>query len=277
MRTTSMLLFAAVMAMVTTPAGAELYTWNTTGSLNPGSGASCAGGVACKATFTSTIGGQSLVARAYSTPVYDPTSPFNISGNWVEARIATYGGGIGIANNNSSDTASEGSAPEHAIDNNGVKDLLVFELPAGAWDPESFTLGWLDTDSDVQAFIGGASLGAGYDFRNVCFSGCTGSVQTLTSLGFSEIGSGDGFVNVPVNTATSFNTTSTGRYLIMSGNLGQTSITADNDFFKLSQLVANRTGNTVPITGTILLMMLGLTALVGVRSRRFSRLLPALR
>ncbi len=274
-------LFAG-LASLGTPASAALYTWNTTGNLSPGNGTGCAGGAACKATFTSTSGGLSLAARAYSTPIYDSTQPFNISGNWVEAKIGLYSGGIGVSNLVSGDATAESSSPNHAMDNRNVKDIMVFELPTGVWDPESFKLGWASTDSDIQAWVGGNDIGAGFDFRNVCFSGCSGTAQTLTALGFSDIGSAipvasggtqspggasaAGGVNVPTNVAVPFATTQTGRYLVMAGNLGQGSITGDNDYFKISQVVANKLPG-VPAPGSILLLGLGLFALGVARAR----------
>jgi hypothetical protein len=274
--THALLLFLALAAAIAAaPARAALYTWNTTGSISPGSGTACAGGAACKTTFTSTSGNQTLTARAYSTPVYDTTSPYDVSGKWIEGRIALYSGGLGVANLVGSDSSSELNAPEHAVDNEGAKDIVVFELPTdGSWNPESFKLGWMSTDSDVQAWVGGGSLGANYDFRNVCFSGS--SCTTLSSLGFVDISAGipvvsggtqsaggasvAGGENVPTNASAMFNTTQTGRYLIMSGALNEA-----NDYFKISQIVAGR----VPVPATLVLLATGLLAL-RVRRNRLS-------
>lgn len=297
-------LFTIVVA-ATSLATAATYTWNTAATgLNPGSGTNCAGtgvnAVACQTTFSSA--GQTLIARAYSTPVYDTAAPFDVSGKWMEAQIAVYSGnGIGVRNLNPSDTVSEGSVPEHAIDNLGVKDLVVFELPTGVWDPVSFALGYANTDSDIQAWVGGANLGANYDFRNACFAG-TGCSQLVNDLGFVNISdgmaavtggtvspggaSGAGGMNVPTGVAAPFATTpnATGRYLIISGNLGcvqanpdpnhygcvgSNGTTADNDFFKISALTAATTPPTgVPIPSVLYLVGLGLLTMGRVRSSR---------
>jgi hypothetical protein len=266
-KTALLLACVAVAASAVAPAFGAMYTWNTTGAINPGSGTACAGGQACKATFTSTSGSQTLIAKAYSTPVNDTSAPFNIDGKWLEARIAAYSGGIGVANTVVGDVTSESGVPEHAVDNQAVKDVVVFELPAGAWDPEFFKLGWLQTDSDVQAWVGGSSLASNYDFRNACFSG-TGC-STLASLGFTEITStitGNGN-DVPLNTATNFNTASSGRYLIMTGALGVNNVSADNDFFKISAISATKLPPGVPAPSALLLLGLGLGLMRPWRAR----------
>ena len=273
MRTITTLLFACAFAVAATPASAVLYNWNTVGTMSSA--------VSGAITFTSTSGGLTLTARAYSTPNYDiganPVAPqFNIDGAWVAANIAAYGGGIGVSNLVTPDSLVEGASPNDAIDNYGVKDIVVFELP-GVFDPAAFKLGWAHTDSDVQAWVGGAGLGSGYNFNQVCFSGCA---NTLSSLGFVDIGAGmpvvsggtaspggassAGGVNVPTGVDASFNTVSTGRYIIMSGNLGLGSITAENDYFKISALSASKIGGA-PVPGSLLLLIAGIFALVGVR------------
>jgi hypothetical protein len=268
----------AVLAFASNSAVADTYTWNTTGNLNPGYGTACAGTVACKTTFTSTIGGKTLTAKAYSTSTIYPvgTNPTTVSGSsWIEAQIALYSGGIGIKNTKTYD-ANEAYEPEHAIDNDQIHDILVFELPDGVFDPNAFKLGYLNGDSDVQAWIGGSNLASNFDFRNICFTGCADSTKNLATLGggFSEITgpAGNGFTDVPVNTSTDFNTTKTGKYLIMAGNLGQGTVSGYNDAFKISQLSSNTV--KVPVPGSLLLLGLGLTLLTFVRSRPVARVSP---
>lgn len=249
---------AGALMGATATVRAEMVTWNTTGAIDPGNGSMCLS-TQCKTTFSSS--GNTLTVKAYSTNLNGATNPYDDA--WIEGRIALYGGGIGVANLVGADTG-EGGTPEHAVDNQGAKDVVVFELPAGIWDPESFKLGWKSGDADVQAWIGGASLGASYDFRDVCFSGCSGvggtvkpTLKTLAELGFTEITSGipqaPGGENIPTGTSVPFNTTATGRYLVMSGKIGD-----PDDFFKISQLVAK-----VPVPGSALLLGLGLLMLFG--------------
>ena len=273
MQLISMLGVVAAVILGANSAAAALFSWNTTGSLEPGAGTAaangCAGGVECKVTFTS--GGQTLTAKAYSTyNVYTSGSTNNVNGNWIEAQIALYSGGIGIKNLRAGDLG-EGTQPEHSVDNDQIHDIVVFELPNGVWDPEAFKLGWIQGDSDVQAWIGGSNLGANYDFRNVCFQNCaTGNALTSAALGFSEITSiTGGGTNVPLNTSTGFNTSQTGRYLVMSGNLGTGSVTGFNDMFKISSISASTV--KVPLPGSMLLLGLGLGVLTLVRVRTSAR------
>ena len=268
-------LLGVVMALAlgANSATAALVTWNTTGALEPGAGTAatngCAGGVECKVTFSS--GGQTLTAKAYSTyTAYGAVNPTNINGNWVEAQIALYSGGIGIKNLRSTDLG-EGTQPEHSVDNDQIHDIVVFELPS-VLTPEAFKLGWIGGDSDVQAWIGGADLGANYDFRNVCFQNCaSGNALTSAALGFSEItGMPNGGANVPLNTSTNFNTAQSGRYLVMSGNLGTGATTGFNDMFKISSISAGTV--KVPAPGSILLLGLGLALLSFVRIRGTHRI-----
>ena len=65
-----------------------------------------------------------------------------------------------------------------------MKDIVVFELPSGVWDPQSFMLGWSYTDSDVQAWVGGGSTTI--NFNNVCFAG-TSCTRLVEDLGFVNI------------------------------------------------------------------------------------------
>jgi hypothetical protein len=254
-------LIAAALGLSASQAGAALYTWNLNSNLAAGSGQACAGGAACKTTFTSTTGGLSLSARAYSTNIYDTTAAYDVSGNWIEGQIAGYGSsGLGVRNLNASDT-NENVSPEHATDNQGVKDLVVFELPStSTWNAQSFQLGWWSGDADVQAWVGNTAP-TGNDFRNVCFSGA--GCQTLTSLGFQDLGVR---YDVQTGVTTALNTTATGKYLILAGELvGQL------DAFKISQLVANTVtgpGGNVPEPATVAIFGLGLLMLSWLRLQR---------
>ena len=232
--------------------------------------------------MTSSVG--SALVRAYSTTPAAVSGPGPTTGNWVEANIFKYGGGFGITNTVSGDTG-EGATPEHAIDNNQVLDIAVIELPtlpAGmVWDFTNFKLGWAEENgssnrwADVSAFIGGSSLNSNYDFRDVCFTACTGAASTLSALGFNEVtgsitnpaGSASGNPcpansggnNVCEGTTDSFNTNQTGKYLVMAGRLGD-----QYDAFKLDSITAVK---TVPLPGTLALLGLGLCGMVTTRRR----------
>ena len=292
MRTLMMIGFAVVAALMATSASALLSTWDTTST---GTG-TISGNV-----LSVTVNGITLKARAYSTSAsFAPNVPnayatststsANFAGYttatngadftginsvvksaWQSASIATYTGGIGVSNSVNPDTV----VPQHAIDNNGAMDVVVFELPKGTdWD--SFKINWDQVDSDVQAWVGGDSLAAGYDFTGVCFVAGCASTKSLASLGFVEAPNtggvatspnGGAFVNVPLNTSETLSSDQTGRYLIMAGDLGLGSVTTGNDFFKISSVSATAGLKILPEPGSIALLGLGLAAL-GFSRRR---------
>jgi hypothetical protein len=274
-------------ALLSLPAAA--VQWTSTSGVSPGGqdGGACSAPASnppgCE-QFIVTSDGQELKVRAYSVSsiANSQTSPLP-TGNWITAEMLNYGtSGFAIKNRvgttvngvpYGSGPADSGECcqPEHAVDNNEVIDVLVFELPQGQnWDIDAFRLGWAREGSDpstapqradVQLWFGGSALGANYDFTEVCFTGCTGAAKTLTGagpagLGFVDITSslshsnGTGGENVAQGATVSVNSTQAGRYLVMTGQLGES-----NDHFKVNLLKA--TGTTVPAPGTLALLGLG--------------------
>ena len=217
-------------------------------------------------TWKITSNGQSVLVHAYSTA--STSNPLN--GNFTTTNVELNRfdpGGFGIDNNN--DTG-EGSSPEHAVDNNQLYDVLVFELPDKNFDFRGSVWagrkrGVQAGQADVSVFFGGNDLGANYDFKNACFvgGGCansgTGSNAKgdLSYLKFTEQLSSE---NTPINQFVSDGgDTTKGRYVVMTGLLGGT-----NDSFKPNLLVASH----VPVPGTLALLGLGLLGL-GVRRTGF--------
>lgn len=233
-----------------------------------------------------TSGGQTLKVRGYSTQTLSstPTTVAPSTGLWKGANVFNYGGGFGISNTVGTDIY-EGSQPEHATDNNQIFDVLVFELPTAGFDLEAFRLGWateayapdqtVTGEADIQAYFGGNSLGANYDFKNACFTGCanTGSGSAakgdLAYLGFTDL------MNNGANTINGSNVYSgtdvavpgaapAGRYLVMTGALNGT-----NDAFKVEMVKGSCcAGGVLPEPGTFALLGLGVFGLVALRRRR---------
>jgi hypothetical protein len=266
-------------------ASAIQYNWNLGGTtINPGSGGlnngACGAGVACELTFTA--GGKTLRARVYSTQtVYTDASQAsgaagplsNYSGKFVAGEIARYTGGLGEKNKIAGDTG-EGSAPEHSIDNQQIKDVIVFEAPDADFRWEALSLGWSSGDSDVQVFVGSGVSGLNtpnLDFRTLCFTGCGASTSIMdaasgfTNLGtYTDVYQAGGAPN-PIDLTKKANGTAvsaTGRYLVVSGALGDSSITGWNDYFKV-----NGVKGSVPEPQTLGLLALGLLALCSVARR----------
>lgn len=271
------LAFLALLAGAALALPAAAVQWN---SSSAGSATACAGGTLCQMAMTSSDG--SALVSAYSTTPAQAGGG-TTAGNWVEANLFKYGGGFGISNAGTGDSGESGT-PEHAIDNANVLDILVIELPtlpAGmVWDFTNFMLGWAEENgssnrwADISMFIGGSSLGSGYDFRDVCFTGCTGGAATLASLGFADVTSAitnpagsapgnacaanSGGFNVCEGVTASINTDQTGKYLVVAGKLGD-----QYDAFKFDMLKAVKT----PVPGTLTLLGLGLFGLVALRRR----------
>jgi hypothetical protein len=268
------LLATAVVAACALPAGATEWTFPTTNTNVTVT--DCGGGAtSCKYGFSSNTGGLALKVHAFSTA--NNTSPnSNPPGTWKTANLQNYGGDFGITN--LVGDAGEGTSPEHAVDNDGAYDIMVFELPTGmTWDIEAFRLGWASesgnmVSADVQTWIGGGQ--AAIDFTQVCFTGCAAPLVSGTgNLGFKDITSamqgvtynglnGPGDNNVPEGQTISFAGTQSGRYLVMSGKLGDS-----KDSFKPEYLKAFGTPTQTPLPGTLALLGLGLAGLVAARRR----------
>lgn len=238
----------------------------------------------CQAGNSAGLSGSIMKMTAYSTPTEiknaDGTPNVNALppdvGSWVAARMRIYGdSGLGISNN-VEPNSSETSASEHAMDNNGVNDILVVDFNPlnlanqNSWDVTSFELGYLcnalnDACSgatvDVQAWIGSS-------FPNTA-AGFSGNEGAATLPGFTALS----FTNNGASTATVRNetTTAVGRYLVITGDLSR-----NKDAFKLKGITANKVppppppdGNQVPLPGSVPLVGLALLALAWVsRSRR---------
>lgn len=258
---------ASVLAA--TDASAIQYEWSfSSGSNAAGTKVAACGPdsspTACQMTFTSLSGSEVMKARAYSTPTASSsdTAP-GYSGNFLAADIYKWGGsGLGIGNRVSGDANDcIGSCnPEHSVDNQQVYDVMVFEAPNAYFDFEALSIGWYNNDSDMRIFVGGNDLGANFDFTGMCFTGCGSSI--MGSSAWTDLGTISDFHSASGGTK-SLNTTATGRYLVVSGALGQ-----KNDYFKIDGLKGTQ---QTPEPQTLALLIGGL-AIMGTlaRNRRSS-------
>ncbi|SET33578.1 PEP-CTERM protein-sorting domain-containing protein [Nitrosomonas marina] len=152
-------------------ASASPVSWNTDSD-----SAACTSGVGNSCIFTES--GYTLTARAYSTARNSRSDVFE------KATLISWGSGLGVRN---PDQINEILSPNHALDDSGRRELIIFEsnYPGNAFT--GFEIGWRRNDSDISAWVG--SRISGYDFTGVRFS-------DLAGLGFIK----NNFSNVPVDT-----------------------------------------------------------------------------
>jgi hypothetical protein len=247
---------AVILAGFAGTASAAVIKWDTE-KFSSSTTDSCSNGWGNSCLFDK--GGDILQARAYST------SNDNGLGVFEKATINVFAEGIGVRNR---DQSNESSSPEHAVDGKGRDDLVVFEFYGPGYMATGFEIGWKQGDSDIRAWIGGESLGEGYDFTGERFS-------DLAALGFTLVN----FNNVGVDTFKSFNTDIVGRYVIFAPQRFNTNgYDNKNDYFKISQIrgvagiVVNPPDpdpqNPVSEPGTVALFGIALAGLWANRRRK---------
>ncbi|MCP5244948.1 MAG: PEP-CTERM sorting domain-containing protein [Burkholderiales bacterium] len=213
---------------------ADPVTWDT----YAGAGI-CTSGVGNNCKFTDSS--HTLTAYAYSTTDNSGTTEFE------KATLTVWSGGLGVKN---PDQSNENSSPNHALDDNGRDELIVFENGDPGNYFTGFKIGWRYSDSDISAWVG--SLSTNYDFTGTRFS-------DLAGMGFTKVD----FSNVPTNTQRSLGSLA-GNYLILAP-----SADSNSEYVKISQ-VSGEIPNKVSEPGIMALFAVTLMGLWANRRRNAS-------
>jgi hypothetical protein len=229
-------------------------TWTFTGALEQPAGYGAA---------QDTIGSVTATATAWAN-----TANGSEGSNTVlaSAYLKSWDGGLGVKHNDSEYTGS----PQHAMDNDGRKESILFSFAGDKVNLTSSYFGWIANDSDfsVYAYTGaGAGSVSGLTYGN------------LTSNGWTLVGH---YNEVSQSSTKSFaNTIFSSYWLIGAYNGGGADGTSD--YFKLKTVsgltCADNPGgqgcgggsSQVPEPGTLLLVSMGLLGLTRMSRRREGR------
>lgn len=260
-----------LLAAATLPSLAAT-TWSHTDGTCGAVGNGATMGNSCSATKDSVT----ATVRAYSNSDAD--------GTWATAALTRYSGGFGVNNGkaNSSDPG-EGGDPEHAIDNNGLTDAVLFKF-SSSMSLSALSIGWSSGDADisVMAWTGsGDPVNAG-NSGGALFNSNT-STTTTPAGGWTLIGNfGDVNDLNPSGSAGNLNFTTnvTSSWWLVSAynanfggsctkSLSDSACGGGNDYFKLLSVTGtpSQPGSDTPEPATLALAGLAVFGM-GVARRR---------
>ena len=268
-------------------ATAATLTWNTCGD-GPGSPGTCSFAVtesARTSSGTDPANTYTFAAVGQANTTDDPTKNADVRayrttgtnsivglGTVTRSRINVFNGGLGIDGLDSSDETN----PQHAIDNVGADEFIVFRLPSNGMVNVSFKIGYLSGDADITMWLGG-QLGTAAQGDAFALLGTSGfqwnQGQTLVNTyGYKT----QTFLDVPTNTSRTMTIAgAAGRYLIIGAQHECTGSPCysehGEDHFKLMSVVANTPASppsSVPYPGSIAMVGAGFIAVAAIRRIR---------
>jgi hypothetical protein len=234
MRTRSLAVVASLAAsFLAAPAfAAATYTWQTETGGSPKSGNST--------QYIFTSNGETVKVRAYSLDNLT-TATFQNAG------VGLYDGGLGVTY-----TGESTSSPQHAIDNNGKYDFLLFEFESDDFTNFKFEIGWkngTNGDTDIDVYVGNGPANLNLAASSLCSGGASScNFNDLDDMGFTLAAQID---NVPLNTLQTVGGSLTGRYLLIAGRLSSTD---RDDYFKVSVISGTENTRQVPEPSTLAIM-----------------------
>jgi hypothetical protein len=239
-------------------------------------------------TRTSTNGGVKVTASAWA-------NTYNSANTYLEnAYLGMYSGGLGVTNrdgvspgNGTDANEAVGTPPEHAIDNNGRWDAVMFSFADSTTGAalgiqlEQVQIGWYQTDADISVFrytgSGAPNLG---DNATSYGDGKTTTAGGLAAKGWELVGNYADLQSKPNMTA-NLNTTSaqvSSYWLVMAYNTafawkGCTGGSCTNgttttwDYFKVNSIGGDKY-NGAPEPGSLALVGATLAGALWTRRKR---------
>lgn len=246
------------------------------------------GSSSCVANCGTNYSGRSLTKTF--EPLGSATTPQVVASGWANtepgatnnqleaANIAIYGGGLGASHSDGEDSGS----PQHAVDNDGRYELVMFDFGGTSITLTEVQLGWYSNDADISVL---AYQGSGVPtLDGVNYSG---SSEGLTGSGWTLIGNYD-VDNLDSSDPYDINVNSgmveSSYWIIAAYNdvfgtdcdpSGKCQ-TSYKDYFKIEQLTGKHKTPPppppgVPVPGTVLLTGLGIAMLARMRLKRAAR------
>lgn len=236
------------------------------------------GDVPCQPTFTSCTASSTnegaAAAKITQASAYSTTG----SGSVFAAATLTdqNTNGLGVQTT----TVDEGT-PQHAMDNNGYTDLMVFKFDKSVI-LDKVRIGWSQTDADISVlrWTGASDPTLGSALANKTVANLTSTANTWSLVGhYGGTASGDTNFDIDVNSTGA----SSSWWIISAYNSGYGS-TGDNlgspsnitnDYVKVLALVSQNPttppGNGVPEPGSLALIGAGLVGLLAARRGKKQR------
>lgn len=205
--------------------------------------------------YNTVIGGQNVSLKVTAWSITTASTP-----KITAAKVVQYSGGLGITNSNGS---TDVGSPEHAIDNEGWYDFLVFQFSTPV-DVNGFHIGWEDVDTDATVRYGQVN-GAFPNLNNMTQTSFNALLPNSVQIpGGDSIGNRSipvpGEYNVwTIGASTVLDMTTCGKY-----DRGCTPKPI-YDYFKIDSISVT---NAVPEPGTWMMMILGIGAVGGAMRRR---------